>query len=110
MRSAKKSDEDLVVNVKVESVGGYGYCRVQWGRQNFRVPVASVGHDVAVAKDIAMKLKAMVKRRGPGRTEKSQVEAYRDELIADAVAGRQEQEEEEEDAAGNEATAGQLLS
>lgn len=84
------------------------YWRVQWGRQDVRVPVASVSSQtVAVAKDVAMELKAMLEKRGPGRTEKSDVEAYRDELIAEVSS---HQHEEAATAAGNEATAGQHLS
>ena len=105
--SPKAIGADFVVHVNLEQYKRAGrrvdeYWRVLWGRQDVRVPVA-----LGEAKDIAMKLAAMLQKRGPGRTAKSEVEAYRDELIAEALS---HQQEEPAKAAGHEAIAGQLLS
>jgi hypothetical protein len=92
--SPKAIEAKTLVQVRhhpVQSANGewHYYWRVTWLREDVSVPVAAVGGDNAVAEAIANQLKNMLEERGPRRTQKADVKAYRDELVAAAISGQQ---------------------
>ena len=93
--SPKAKETSTLVQVRCDSKQNaagvqHYYWRVSWLHERVTVSVQEVRGNNAVAKAIAYKLKDMIDERGPRRTQRDDVEAHRDELIAAAVSGQQE--------------------